>query len=494
MKICLINPPQILKKQYGKPYVFQPLGVLYIAAVLEKKHNVAVVDATVEGWRNSNETNDIYYLGLSHDALKKRIEEIKPRVVGISVTFSVNSESAFNVAVLVKKIDEKIIVVMGGPHVTVRPKETLMSSCVDFVVIGEGEETMQELMEKIENNSINDSSVLSAIKGIGYKKVNQAVINPRRPLIQNLDSIPFPARHLIPMEEYFKSMASKKGSRMIYTFNEGWASLFTSRGCPYNCNFCTINLTMGRQFRPRSPENVISEIKLLYEKYNIRHINFEDDNLTMNKERAEKIFDLIIENKIDITWSTPNGIRVENIDENLVKKMKQSGCKRVFVAPESGVQRVVSQIIGKSLDLKKIKQAVRLFKKNGIIVDGSFVIGLIGETKMDIWRTIIFALKLKRLGMNKAGIHIATPYFGTRFYDEAVRKGYLKAELDTGSLTPKEPLFSTPEWSAAELKRLHKIANWLVNSSLKDKIISVVPSQIHPLFVFFKGKLNLFKK
>lgn len=140
---------------------------------------------------------------------------------------------------------------------------------------------------------------------------------------------------------------------MIYTFSEGWASLFTSRGCPYNCNFCTINLTMGRQFRPRSPENVFAEIKQLYEKYGIRHINFEDDNLTMNKERAEKIFDLLIKNKINITWSTPNGIRVENIDENLAQKMKQSGCRRVFVAPESGVQRVVSQIIGKSLDLKK---------------------------------------------------------------------------------------------------------------------------------------------
>ena len=383
---------------------------------------------------------------------------------------------------------------MGGPHVTVRPKETLMSPYVDFVVVGEGEDTMQELMEKIENGSINNSNDLLAINGIGYKKDNQPIINQRRSLIQNLDSIPFPARHLIPMEEYFKSMASKKGSRMIYTFSEGWASLFTSRGCPYNCNFCTINLTMGRQFRPRSPENVFAEIKQLYEKYGIRHINFEDDNLTMNKERAEKIFDLLIKNKINITWSTPNGIRVENIDENLAQKMKQSGCRRVFVAPESGVQRVVSQIIGKNLDLKKIKQAVRLFKKNGIIVDGSFVIGLIGETKMDIWRTIIFALKLKRLGMNKAGIHIATPYFGTRFYDEAMQKGYLKAEPNTETLTPKEPLFGTPEWSAKELKCLHKIANWLVNSSLKDKIVSVVPYRIHPLLVFLKRKLKIFKK
>jgi len=494
MKICLINPPQILKKQYGKPYVFQPLGILYIAAVLEKKYEVEVIDATAEGWRNATEIGDTYYLGLSPDVLKKRIKESKPDVVGISVTFSVNAGSAFKVASLVKSIDKKIIVVMGGPHVTVRSMETLLFPDVDFVVIGEGEQTMQELMEKIENGSINNADNLSAIKGIGYKKSDKPVINPRRSLIQNLDSLPFPARHLIPMEEYFKSMAAKKGSRMIYTFNEGWASLFTSRGCPYNCNFCTINLTMGRQFRPRSPENVFAEIKQLYERYGIRHINFEDDNLTMDKKRAEQIFDLIIKNKINITWSTPNGIRVENIDENLVQKMKQSGCKRVFVAPESGVQRVVSKIIGKSLDLKKIKQAVRLFKKNGIIVDGSFVIGLIGETKLDIWRTIIFALKLKRLGMNKAGIHIATPYFGTRFYDEAVQKGYLKKEPDIEALTPKEPLFSTPEWSAKELKRLHKIANWLVNSSLNDKIISVLPHHTHSFFVFLKRKFNFLRK
>jgi len=240
---------------------------------------------------------------------------------------------------------------------------------------------------------------------------------------------------------------------------------------------------MGRQFRPRSPENVLAEIKHLCENYGIKHINFEDDNLTLDKERAERIFDLIIENKLDITWSTPNGIRVENIDEGMVKKMKESGCKRVFVAPESGVQRVVTEIIGKNVDLKKIEHAVILFKKHKIIVDGSFVIGLIGETKMDIIRTIFFALKLKRLGMDTAGIHIAAPYYGTKFYEEARERGYLRKDIDESLLSPKEPLLNTPEWNVSQIKHLHKIADWLINYSLKDKIVAILPIPLRALAV-----------
>ncbi|MCX6731731.1 MAG: radical SAM protein [Candidatus Parcubacteria bacterium] len=270
-------------------------------------------------------------------------------------------------------------------------------------------------------------------------------------------------------------MASRKGARLIYTFNERWTSIFTSRGCPYNCNFCTINLTMGRQFRQRSPENVLAEIKQVCHDYNIKHINFEDDNLTLDKKRAERIFDLMIKNKLNITWSTPNGIRVENIDDGLVQKMKKSGCRRVFVAPESGVQRVVTEIIGKNLDLKKIEQAVIIFKKYGIIVDGSFVIGHIGETKKEIWKTILFALKLKKLGMNTAGFHIATPYYGTRLYEEAKQKGYLRKDFDENLLSTREPLIITPEWNQFQIKRMHKIANWLINYSFKEKIIAILP-------------------
>lgn len=473
MKICLINPPQVLFQRLGmKPVVFQPLGLLYVAAMLEKDYSVKVIDATAEGWQNLKEINGSYYLGLTFDEIGQRIKAIKPDIVGITVPFSVNETSALRVAAVVKEIDNNIITILGGHHPTVRPLETLSSKDVDFIVIGEGEYTCRELIGRLVERR-NDE--LNAVAGIGYKKNNELIITTPRPLIEDLDSLPFPARHLLSMEKYFNAERSGKASRQMYTFSNRWTSIITTRGCPYRCNFCSIHLTMGRKLRKRSPENVLREIQQVIRDYGIKHINFEDDNLTLDRKRAERIFDLIIENKLNITWSTPNGIRADHLDEELVRKMKDAGCKRVFVAPESGVQRVVTEIIGKGLDLKKIEEAVILFRKYGIIVDGSFVIGLIGETKRDIWQTIRYALKLKKLGIDAVGLHIATPYYGTKLYEEAKQKGYLRKDFDSRLLVTWEPLISTPEWSRVEIKRLHKIGSWLINNyNWKGKIASIL--------------------
>jgi anaerobic magnesium-protoporphyrin IX monomethyl ester cyclase len=154
--------------------------------------------------------------------------------------------------------------------------------------------------------------------------------------------------------------------------------------------------------------------------------------------------------------------------------MKEAGCKRVFVAPESGSDRVLKEIIGKNLDLQLIENAVVLFKKHGITVDGSFVIGSIGETKREVWQTIRYALKLKKLGIATAGIHIATPYYGTKLYEEAVKKGYLRADFNSELLTTCEPLISTPELSMVEIRRLQRIATLLFQKGLKDKIIYIL--------------------
>ncbi|MCX6731732.1 MAG: cobalamin-dependent protein [Candidatus Parcubacteria bacterium] len=153
MKICLINPPQILQKQFGRPYIFQPLGLLYIAAVLEKNYFVQVIDASAEGWKNLRETNGAYFLGLSFENIERKLREIKPDVVGITIPFSINAASALKVASIAKNVNKKIVTITGGPHVTVRPLETLSSPYIDFVVVGEGEETVRELIQKIEMNS-----------------------------------------------------------------------------------------------------------------------------------------------------------------------------------------------------------------------------------------------------------------------------------------------------------------------------------------------------
>ena len=488
MKVCLINPPQVLNRRFGMPYVFQPLGLLYVASALEKNFQVEVIDASLEGWQDPLSIGDRYHLGISFEELEKRIRDISPDIVGISVPFSINEASALKTASTVKAVDRKIVTILGGTHPSVRPMETLSSDDVDFVVIGEGEEAICELVRILESGR---REALKDVKGIGYKDAGSMVLTSPRDYIRALDSIPFPARNLVPMEEYFLAAGAERAARPLYNFDERTTSIITSRGCPYQCNFCSIHLSMGRQFRPRSPENVIAEIKQVIKDYGVRHLNFEDDNLTLDKKRAKRIFELMTENKLNVTWSAPNGIRADTIDEELVRAMKDSGCRRVFVAPESGVQRVVTDLIGKDLDLKRIEEAVILFKKYGIIVDGSFVIGFIGETKKEIRETIRYALRLKRLGMSAAGFHIATPYYGTRLYEEAVQKGFLRADFDSSLLTTGEPLISTPEWDLDTIKRLHTRANWIVNYSLREKALSIL-RRCRPVYAALKFMKTLY--
>jgi len=485
MNVCLINPPQILNRSLGLPDIFQPLGLLYIAACLEKKYCVSIIDTPSEGLQSIKKIKGQYYLGLTFEEIEKRIRGLEPDVVGITVPFTVNLESAIQVASMVKLIDKKIITILGGIHPTACPAETLAFGCVDFVVIGEGEDTIQELLRAFINYS-NEN--LRNIPGIGFKYKNDIVLNSPRDSIKNVDLLPFPARHLLPMENYFTAMKTGLAQRKNYIYNNRWATIITSRGCPYNCNFCSIHGVMGRKFRPRSPESVVDEIKHVVQEYDIRHINFEDDNLTLDKKRAERIFDLMIENKIDVTWSAPNGIRADAIDENLVRKMKLSGCKRVFVAPESGEMRVLADIIGKNLDLKKVEESIKLFRKYKIIVDGSFVIGFIGETKKDIWKTIRYAIKLEKMGLDGVGFHIATPYYGTRLYEEAKLKGFLREDISVNLFTTAEPLIKTPDWSLNDIRRLHKIAIVLVkiNYRFTKKIAYVLSIFVAVISRFFR--------
>lgn len=482
LKICLINPPQIIPQSFGIPTIFQPLGLGYVAALLEKEHEVRIIDANAEGWRNLRKADGKYYSGLTLKEIEARIRGIKPDIVGISVPFSVNELSALSVALTAKSIDKKIITILGGPHPSVRPIETVSHRAVDFVVMGEGEYTALELIQKLENEAYDE---LENVSGIAYKIDGKPLVTQPRPFIQNLDLIPFPARHLLPMEEYFAAHRARRGPRPTYTFSDRWTSVITSRGCPYRCNFCSIHITMGRKFRSRSPENVIQEVQQIVCGYGIKDINFEDDNMTLDKDRFNVLCDLLVEKGLDITWSTPNGINADTLDEELVSKMKRSGCKRVFVAPESGVQHVVTHIIKKKLDLRKVEEAVVLLKKHGIVVDGSFVIGLIGETKDDIWATIQYALKLRKLGMSKAGFNIATPLYGTELYEEAKQKGYLRKDINSSLLSSHESLIETPEWTTSEISALQTIGWWIVNHTFRQKLL-VVLMNLHKFRQYLK--------
>jgi radical SAM superfamily enzyme YgiQ (UPF0313 family) len=250
--------------------------------------------------------------------------------------------------------------------------------------------------------------------------------------------------------------------------------MLTSRGCPHKCVFCSNHIVWGKKWRGRKPEKVIEEIEHLIQKYKIKQIDFFDDNMTLDKKRAEKIFDLIIEEGIDIEWFVPTGVRADTLDENLLRKMKKSGCKGIRFAPESGVQRVVTDVIEKNLKLKDVEKAIVLTKKMGIKVGIFFILGLIGETKQDMENTIKYAYKLRELGADNFHFSIATPLYGTKLYEQAKNGGFLKEEFSDEALARAQPLIETSEFTAEDVLQYCLQANEVNQRITKDKIIKAI--------------------
>ncbi len=465
MRVCLINPPRIHPKSWGKPSAFQPLDIAYVAAVLERQHKVCIIDAPTEGWRNLEEIDGKRYrLGLTNKEIAARIKQWSPDLVVITVPFSGWSKTAFDVASTAKSVDKNITTVLIGLHPSTRAVDCLMHPNIDFVVFGEPEQTVSELAGVLEQGKVEE---LKKVRGIAFIENGKTIVNSPRPAIQDLDSLPFPARHLLPMKSYF---AAVKENPLRGEICKPWAIMMTSRGCPYNCVFCTIHAVMGKKWRARSPENVVEEIEQLVHTYHIKQIDFGDENITLEKKRMETICDLIVKRGLDIEWFTPNGVRADTLDENLLTKMKESGCKKIRVAPESGVQRVVNQIIKKNLDLKEVEKAVVLSKKVGIRVGCFFVIGLIGETKEDIEESINYAYKLRRLGADNFYFSYAMPLYGTELYEQAKCGGFLRDCFSDEALSGVEPLIETPEFTADDLRELCARANLVNPTFTREKV------------------------
>jgi magnesium-protoporphyrin IX monomethyl ester (oxidative) cyclase len=464
MRVCLINPPRIQPKAWGKPNVFPPIVLASVAAVLEERHQVKIIDAPTEGWENLQDLDESKYrVGLNPETIAKYIAQWKPDVAVLEIPFSGWSRTAFEVAATVKKVNKNITVALFGLHPSSRPKECLQVTDVDFVVVGEPENTISELVEALEQGKHE----FTAIDGLGFRENGKPLLTGNRQTIDNLDTLPFPARHLLPMEVYAEAV---KQNPLRGEIDKPYTIIITSRGCPYNCVFCSSCVVWGKKWRPRSAKNVVDEVEQVVKEFGIRQIDFSDDNMTLDRQRMMDICDSIIERGIKVEWFTPNGIRADTLDEALLRRMKAAGCKKIRIAPESGVQRVVNDVIKKNLDLKKVEEAVVLCKKVGIKVGCFFVIGLIGETKGEIEETINFAYKLRTLGADTFIFSIAMPLYGTAFYEQAKQKGFLREGFCDYSMAATEPQVETPEFSAKELQELCMKANMVNPTFTRSKI------------------------
>lgn len=495
MRICLINPPRIHPKSWGMPQVYQPIEMAYVAAALETKHKVHVIDAPTEGWRNIKQIDSSRYrVGLDNKDIYLKIKSLSPDIVGITVPFSGWSKTAFETASIIKEVDKDIVTIMDGVHPSARPFECLKNPNIDFVVIGEAENTMYELANALERG-VNYEN-LKKVYGIGFKKNEEIIITKPRSPIEDLDSLPFPAWHLFKMDLYFDAA---RCNPLFGEIKKPWATMLTSRGCPYECIFCSVHIVRGRKWRCRSPENVVSEIEHLIKNYGIKQILFNDDNLTLDKNRMNAICDLIVNRKLNIEWYTPNGVRADTLDESLLTKMKKSGCKRIYIAPESGAQHVVNKIARKHLNLKDVEKAVFLSHKVGIKVSCFFVLGLIGETKEDMISTIRFAYKLKQLGADRFYFSYAMPLYGTELYEQAKKGGFLSEDFNDETLSKVEPVIETSDFTKKDLYKLCEQANLINYFFSWNKVIKMIknPQKIIDVsleIIKQKQKYNYFAK
>ncbi len=388
MKVLLISPPtrSVVKEVVGT--AGPPLGLAYLAAVAR--------DAGWEPMIIDGLTED-----LTPSELEDRIRKFQPDVVGLTATTPAIYD-AYEAARIAKRVNPNALVLIGGPHATFTADEVLREcEQIDIVVMGEGEETFKQILDRFEKNKGYED-----ILGIAYRKNNIVKINPPRPLIRDLDNLPIPAYDLLPMEKYVV-----EGVR--------YAAIMTSRGCPYNCIFCSSSLQFGKKWRAHSPERVLEELRILREKFRVREIEFLDDTFTLNPKRAIDLSRKIVEEGLDISWSASS--RVNTFNRSVGEAMHKAGAHTIYFGIESGSDKTL-KFIGKGITRQQAIDAVKAAKEVELNALGSFVIGFPYETEEDIRSTIRFANKVN---VDLAQFTIATPYPGTRLWEIAVRENLL---------------------------------------------------------------------
>jgi anaerobic magnesium-protoporphyrin IX monomethyl ester cyclase len=424
MKIILVQP--YYKKSFS---IGPPLGLGYLASVLRNSgHEVSIVDCIAKD--------------ITADRFQELVRVEQPEIIGITI-LSLFLEEAKKLISKIKEIYAPFIII-GGPHVTALPIDSLSETGADFAVIGEGEETVKELLTEIGGNQKFDQ-----VRGIGYKsKEGKILINQPRPLINNLNAIAFPDWELFDLDAY------PPIPHGIFYKRYPIANIITTRGCPMDCTFCAVKLTFGRTLRMRSAKNVVDEIELLFHKFGVKEFCFEDDNFTASRGHALNIAQEIITRKIDITWSCPSGIRIDMLDEDLLRKMRESGCYRISVGIESSSQRILDRV-RKDLDIKLIPKAIKMIKNLGLQVEGFFIFGLPGETKQTIRDSIKFALHLP---FDIIRFHNLAILPGTEIYRDWFKE--VNERIDWQKTTViGEAVLENKDLSAKELVKFQKKAN-----------------------------------
>lgn len=389
-------PPE--KSPWGMAGKLPPLGLAYVAAVLEKSGYPV-------------EIYDNYLLERPIEEVKVEIKKRQPEIVGITCS-SLTYNRCIETAKAVKEACPTCKVVVGGPHPSYMPETMLEHQEIDYVVMGEGEQAMVQLAAAIKQGALDN--IIGKIPGVACR-INDQMVKTEPEFINDLDTVPFPARHLLPMKMYDRILP--------YVDVKPVDTMSILRGCPYQCAYCETRELWGTACRAFSPQRVIDEIKNMTDNYGTKGIYFVGDNFTINKKRTTELCSLIKKNKLDIKWTCET--RADLVNKELLVEMKSAGCQTMFFGVESGSPRI-QQKLNKNIDLQEVKRTFELCKQVGIQTATSFMLGIPGETVEDMHATFKFA-KALNADLCMFNIYVACP--GSKLYDEVVSE-HLYDQMD----------------------------------------------------------------
>lgn len=415
MKVTLVNPPYPEHAHSHPPFI--PLGIAYLGAVAEQAgHEVNVIDCQAEK--------------LTVDAFKSRVSQGQPDVIGVtSTTLLYNQAKAILTAA--KEVHPNATTMIGGSHVTFWD-ENALNECpaIDVIVRREGETTFTELLQRKQNNESFAGVLGTTIRG----KDGKIIRHDDRPFLMNLDSLPSPAYHLLPIDAFHRM------GKTIFP-------LVTSRGCVQWCDFCSTVRMFGRGYRVRNPHKVVDEMEMLHNKYGESQFTFYDDAFTINRNHTIAMCQDILDRKLKVEWDCET--RVDAVDKELLEIMHKAGCITVWFGVESGSTKILEKM-HKKINREQVKDAFKMAQKAGMMTIASAVIGFPGETEETAWETINF---INSLNPDDIGCYIATPYPGTPMYEEVVKNGWLRV-TDFNKYDTATPTFETPDLSMERLREI----------------------------------------
>lgn len=445
MRMTLINPPFLFPSRDEFVYS-QAVGLRTLSAVLKRQgHEVVFIDALLRGFRNVTSYADGFKVGLADSG----IEDLIPRdteLIGISVPFSQLAPIVHDLAERIKQRRPDALVGLGGVYPSTQP-ELAITAAADFIVLGEGEIPLQQ---------IADTKRIDGIPGVYSTSDGGVTAFSRAPLVDDLDSVPWPDTEIPLIENYFDISPRN--------WQQPTASLVTSRGCPFSCEFCSVHPVCGHRWRRRSPENVLGEIEHLVGRFGVRSLEFEDDNFTVQCDRASSILEGIIriqEAGVDLDWSTPNGIRIDSLDEDFVRLAKRSRCREIVLALEHGSPSML-RIMNKRLSLDDAYRVIEWCVGHEIPKISLFVItGYPGETREIHEESLRYLHSVRALGENiRVWVNIAQPYPGTDLLARCRADGSI-GDPDFDNFLVRRDLMSTthsvqlttPDFDAHEVLR-----------------------------------------